>query len=184
MTRSFFFFAVLVASPVACGGEVDAVRPPPTDPSDPRLLPSGLYALTVIDASCDVNLEVQGAGRQLVVRHGTLANIPAPTMSLPRLLLARQELDLGKRRHDYVASVFGRGYVDVSWTITELTPTRLALVYREEGKGIHAGPACSIGYALTLAERACPPPEDPSCTDGPRTFQFSPHGRADVTCAC
>lgn len=158
-SRTFFFFAslTLVLVATACGGSADE----PTDPSDPAFLPTGTYALHVVDASCDVNRAFQSEARAALFRNGPgrahTVNIPLPTR-FPRAVdsTPRQDVDLARRHVDLELATDERcGGVKASVDVTELSAERLVVAYAETPTGCDV-PACSVTYAFDLVERACP----------------------------
>jgi hypothetical protein len=181
MIRLLLLPSIAVAS---CGGGIEPVVETALDPSDPRILPSGVYQLTVTDASCDVNAELVHSRQAIVVRKaGTLAGIPLPT-DLPTDFSPhggspRQDRDLARSEQRFTMQSISCGQVGVTTTIKQLTPTRLALAYREDT----CFTPCDVDYLLELVAPACAPPDDPTCVPGRRSYVDAGE-RVDVSCVC
>lgn len=153
------FAGVLLVVSSACGGSTDA----PTDLSDPGFLPTGTYALHVVDASCNVNGAFQEGAHVALLRSGPgkppLVNVPLPTRlrGEDRTVFdtPRQDLDLTKRHVDFDQEDERCGAVSAAIDVTELTATRLGINYAETPSGCDL-PACSVSYSFELVEPACP----------------------------
>ena len=157
--RAAALAVVFLVVPSACGGATDE----PTDLSDPGFLPTGTYALHVVDASCNVNGAFQDGAQVALVRSATgkppLVNVPLPTKPHGEdgsvFGTPREDIDLTKRHVDFDQQDERCGVVTRSVDVTELTPTRLAITYAETPSRCDL-PACSASYVFDLVEAACP----------------------------
>jgi hypothetical protein len=190
---SFLFLA-------GCWGEVNDAQPspplqesPPSDVSDPRFLPAGLYLASVGEVSCDVNQWFQpfpdvplfvsrgdgGVNLQLPIRTS-----PADgSMALPRqdIHFAKPEQASSRRDEKWCPD----GEVTRSLVTTDLEPHRIGLTYRQELRGCPAelAPTCTIAFAFTLANAACLPPDDPAC-EPIVNFELSSGFHQRLSCTC
>ena len=146
---------VLSMSLIACGGEIapenttqGEVPADPADPSNPEVLPTGLYDVKVIAASCNVNDAFQRDRAMLIVRQGTLANVPLPA----------RRFDSGPPRTDWDLTNHATkkwsmknedlcpgGAVATSLQMSELTASSIRFVYREEPVDCFQ-PTCTVDF--------------------------------------
>jgi hypothetical protein len=182
--RAAALAVVFLVVPSACGGTTDE----PADLSDPGFLPTGTYALHVVDASCNVNGAFQDGGRTALFRSGP-GRSPSVNVPLPTKLrsagesvfgVPRQDVDLTSRHVEGDLEDDPRcGTVAMSLDVTELTATRLAITYNEAPAACDL-PACSVTYAYELVEAACPR----ECHARSATLDATAEGSMTWRCAC
>lgn len=186
-SRIFAFASFVVALvTVGCSAENDEV----SDVSDPGFLPTGTYSLQIVAASCNVNPMFQSSERVALFRNKAGApagvNIPLPTkLALASessvFGVAHQDVDLSKKHVSFsVEDPNGCGMVPTSIDVTELSPTRLAVSYREGARESCDVPECSVEYAFDLVEAACPR----DCNSTGATLHVGPNRSMIWRCDC
>lgn len=176
---------VLLAT--ACSSENDS----PKDPYDPGYLPTGTYSLKVVAASCNVNRAFQSADRAALFRNApgasAAANIPVPSRTdgadASMFGMLRQDVDLGARHLDLLLDppdVETCGAIATTIDVTDLSPTRIAIAYRESEREACGVAACSVDYELELVEAACPR----ECRSNGATLSIGPGGSMAWQCEC
>jgi hypothetical protein len=175
-------FCIFLLVP-ACSSAADE----PTDPSDAGYLPTGTYALTMADASCNVNASFRSAERTALFRNAggkpTGVNLPLPGATTSQKTsmfgMARRDIDLKTRQTSFEQENAMCGAITTTLDVKELTAKRIVVTYRET-PSCETLPACSVEYALDLVEAACPR----ACVSRGATLDVAASGSLTWHCQC